>query len=281
MATLPETSSERPGRYVASEIGDPGTRCSCHSQMANGCVEALEEGGRRAASELRREILRMFAGRSLRSVNVDLPYDAVERQQLCDLLDELGPRAPTLLDPWTTHDLAAHLVLREHDLLAAPGLVVPGAWGRFAERRRVGLTETRFTDLVATIRSGPPHGFFRIEWVRRVAKPQRVLRPPRGRAPRKRLRTPHQPSRRRRRALPQCRPYALVPIAPATRRRARPRVGRNGQGHQSTEGATNRSPERASRRVAPVSFRATDAADVEICGSSEAIEALQRTSFGM
>ena len=61
--------------------------------MANGCVEALEEGGRRAASELRREILRMFAGRSLRSVNVDLPYDAVERQQLCDLLDELGPLA--------------------------------------------------------------------------------------------------------------------------------------------------------------------------------------------
>jgi len=55
-------------------------------------------------------------------------FDAVERAPLCDLLDELGPQAPTLLDRWTTRDLAAHLVLREHDLLAAPGLVVPGAW---------------------------------------------------------------------------------------------------------------------------------------------------------
>jgi hypothetical protein len=68
--------------------------------------------------------------RSLPSVKVaELPFDAIEREQLCDLLDELGPQAPTLLDPWTTHDLAAHLVLREHDFPAAPGLVVPGAWG--------------------------------------------------------------------------------------------------------------------------------------------------------
>jgi uncharacterized protein (TIGR03085 family) len=89
-------------------------------------------------------------------------FDSVERQQLCDLMDELGPRAPTLLGTWTTHDLAAHLVLREHDLRAAPGLVVPGAWGRFAERRRLALKSTAFPDLVATVRTGPPPGFFRI-----------------------------------------------------------------------------------------------------------------------
>jgi hypothetical protein len=60
-------------------------------------------------------------------VNVaDQLFDAIEREQLCDLLDELGPGAPTLLVTWTTHDLAAHLVVREHDLLAAPGLVTPG-----------------------------------------------------------------------------------------------------------------------------------------------------------
>src|SRR5262249_6128699 len=54
--------------------------------------------------------------RSLRSIDVaELLFDAIERQRLCDLLDELGPRAPTLLGPWTTQDLAAHLVLREHD----------------------------------------------------------------------------------------------------------------------------------------------------------------------
>ena len=99
----------------------------------------------------------------------DLLFDTIEREQLCDLLDELGPQAPTLLDPWTTHDIAAQLVLREHDFLAAPGLVAHGAWGRFAERRRLAWKKTAFKDLVATIRSGPPPGLFRIRWVRRVA----------------------------------------------------------------------------------------------------------------
>ncbi len=95
-------------------------------------------------------------------------FDAVERAQLGDLLDELGPDAPTLLDPWTTRDLAAHLVLREHDALAGPGLVLPGAWGRLAEQRRGVLALRDFSWLTATIRSGPPPGFFRIGWVRRL-----------------------------------------------------------------------------------------------------------------
>ncbi|WP_344263816.1 TIGR03085 family metal-binding protein [Actinomadura napierensis] len=94
--------------------------------------------------------------------------DAVERAQLADLFDELGPRAPTLLAPWTTRDLAAHLVLRENDPLAGPGLVLPGRWSHFAERRRAALAASDFTTLVATFRSGPPPGFFRIGWVRRV-----------------------------------------------------------------------------------------------------------------
>jgi uncharacterized protein (TIGR03085 family) len=98
----------------------------------------------------------------------DLRFDAVERAQLSDLFDELGPEAPTLLAPWTTRDLAAHLVLREHDHLAGPGLVVLGAWGRFAERRRRALALRDFAGLIATIRSGPPPGFFRIGWVRRL-----------------------------------------------------------------------------------------------------------------
>ena len=32
-------------------------------------------------------------------------FDAIERKHLADLFDELGPDAPTLLDPWTTCDL--------------------------------------------------------------------------------------------------------------------------------------------------------------------------------
>jgi hypothetical protein len=52
-------------------------------------------------------------------------FDAVERAQLADLLGELGPGAPTLLAPWTTRDLAAHLVLRERNPLAGPGWSCP------------------------------------------------------------------------------------------------------------------------------------------------------------
>lgn len=96
-------------------------------------------------------------------------FDAEERAQLCDLLEELGPGAPTLLAPWTARDLAAHLLLRERDPLAGPGLVLPGAWRRLAERRQTALAEEHFTGLVEVLRSGPPQGFFRVGWVRGLA----------------------------------------------------------------------------------------------------------------
>lgn len=100
----------------------------------------------------------------------DAPLDAQERRELCDLFDELGPSVPTLLDGWTCHDLAAHLVLREHDFVAGPCMVLPGPFERFAERRRAALAaRSDFAGLVARIRSGPPVGFFRIPWVREMA----------------------------------------------------------------------------------------------------------------
>lgn len=98
----------------------------------------------------------------------DVFFDALEREQLANLLDELGPDAPTLLDPWTTRDLAAHLVLRESDMVAAPGILIPGPWGRFADQRREALTRHDFPRLVATIRSGPPRGLFRVKWLRQL-----------------------------------------------------------------------------------------------------------------
>lgn len=99
-----------------------------------------------------------------------VPLDAQERFELCDLLDELGPSAPTLLDGWTTHDLAAHIVLRERDLVAGPCIVLPGPFQRFAEGRRTRLATNRdFGWLIARIRSGPPVGLFRIGWVRALA----------------------------------------------------------------------------------------------------------------
>jgi len=97
------------------------------------------------------------------------PFDAQERLELCDLFAELGPFVPTLLDGWTAHDLAAHIVLRERDLIAGPCIALPGPFQRFAERRRAALAKSKdFAWLVTRIRSGPPIGFFRIGWVRSV-----------------------------------------------------------------------------------------------------------------
>src|SRR5436190_2698740 len=99
----------------------------------------------------------------------DLAFDAQERRKLCDVFDELGPSVATLLEGWTAHDLAAHIVMRERDLIAAPCLVLPGPCARFAERRRQQrAAQQDFASLVAQIRSGPPPGFFRIGWVRSV-----------------------------------------------------------------------------------------------------------------
>lgn len=99
----------------------------------------------------------------------DLPFDAQERLALCDLFDELGADAPTLLEGWSAKDLAAHIVLRERDLIAGPCIVLPGPFQRFAERRRAQLAERRELEwLVTRIRSGPPPGPFRIGWVRSV-----------------------------------------------------------------------------------------------------------------
>jgi uncharacterized protein (TIGR03085 family) len=99
----------------------------------------------------------------------DLAFDAHERRRLCDTFDELGPSAATLLEGWTAHDLAAHIVLRERDPVAGPCMVLPDPFRRYAERRRTRLAERRdFRWLVARIRSGPPPGFFRIGWVRAV-----------------------------------------------------------------------------------------------------------------
>lgn len=96
-----------------------------------------------------------------------VPFDATERAALCDLFDSLGPDAPTLLDGWTTKTLAAHLLLRERDPLAAPGLVLPGPPARFAERRTAAMVDSHdFGWLVSRLRSGPPFGFFRLGWVR-------------------------------------------------------------------------------------------------------------------
>ena len=85
-----------------------------------------------------------------------MSYSREERLALCALLDKTGPDAPTLCEGWTTGDLAAHLVLREHRPDAAAGVVggpLAGYTARVQQRIRA---RTPFPDLVRIIRSGPP-----------------------------------------------------------------------------------------------------------------------------
>jgi uncharacterized protein (TIGR03085 family) len=95
-------------------------------------------------------------------------FDAAERAQLCDLLDQLGPDAPTVPAGWTTFDLLTHLVQRERDPIGAPGIVIPGPLRSLSEKRRKALRAKGFTELVQTLRQGPPAGLFRLGWVRKV-----------------------------------------------------------------------------------------------------------------
>lgn len=84
------------------------------------------------------------------------PLDARERSELCDLLLDLGPDAPTLCEGWQTLDMAAHLVVRERDPRA--GLAILGG-DRFSglESRLMDGAKARGLDaLVERLRSGPP-----------------------------------------------------------------------------------------------------------------------------
>ena len=78
-----------------------------------------------------------------------------ERAELCELFLERGPDQPTLCGDWTTRDLAAHLVVRERRPDAAIGIVVSKAAG-YTDKVQAGVADTEWTDLVETVRSGPP-----------------------------------------------------------------------------------------------------------------------------
>lgn len=78
-----------------------------------------------------------------------------ERAALCDLLESVGPDAPTLCEGWTTLDLAAHLVVRERRIDTGPGLLVPALAG-WTDRVRKQAKTRGLERLVKDIRSGPP-----------------------------------------------------------------------------------------------------------------------------
>ncbi|MEC3975054.1 TIGR03085 family metal-binding protein [Amycolatopsis sp. H20-H5] len=79
---------------------------------------------------------------------------ADERRALSVLFEEVGPDAPTLCEGWRTRDLAAHLLVREHRLDAAPGIMVP-ALAPHTQRVQDKYAARPWTELVAQVRSGP------------------------------------------------------------------------------------------------------------------------------
>ncbi|OBB31326.1 TIGR03085 family protein [Mycolicibacterium peregrinum] len=79
-----------------------------------------------------------------------------ERAALVESMRAAGPDAPTLCEGWTARDLAAHLVVRERRLDAAPGILVPQLAG-YTDRVQQKVTEsTEWADLLDQITSGPP-----------------------------------------------------------------------------------------------------------------------------
>ena len=87
---------------------------------------------------------------------MDKNYAQIERQELCDLFESVGPDHTTLCEGWSAADLAAHLVLRENSLKAV-GLVAPGFLAKKLAKATKKLAKKKsFEELVDKVRSGPP-----------------------------------------------------------------------------------------------------------------------------
>jgi uncharacterized protein (TIGR03085 family) len=82
-----------------------------------------------------------------------------ERADLADLLERVGPDAPTLDEGWDTAHLAAHLAVRDRRPDALPGYALEqvsprlGAWAHHVEDRL--RTTTPYPEVVSRVRSGP------------------------------------------------------------------------------------------------------------------------------
>ena len=78
-----------------------------------------------------------------------------ERLLLADLLESVGPEAPTLCEGWTTRDLAAHLVVRERRGDAAGGLLIKALAPRL-EKVQAEYAAKPYEELIRLFRTGPP-----------------------------------------------------------------------------------------------------------------------------
>ncbi|MFH9863801.1 TIGR03085 family metal-binding protein [Streptomyces sp. NPDC017202] len=78
-----------------------------------------------------------------------------ERLLLAELLETLGPEAPTLCEGWRTRDLAAHVVVRERRPDAAGGILVKQLASRL-DRTMEEFAAKPYEELIQLIRTGPP-----------------------------------------------------------------------------------------------------------------------------
>jgi uncharacterized protein (TIGR03085 family) len=79
-----------------------------------------------------------------------------ERAALVTTMRGVGPEQPTLCGDWTTRDLAAHLVVRERRVDAAPGILIPKFAGYTARVQEQVTAQNDWNVLLDQIASGPP-----------------------------------------------------------------------------------------------------------------------------
>lgn len=84
-----------------------------------------------------------------------------QREKLADALVAAGPDAPTLCEGWSTHDLAAHIVLRDRRPDAALGMLVSPLAGHLDNVTKAYRGEA-FDSLVGKVRSGAPYSPLRL-----------------------------------------------------------------------------------------------------------------------
>ena len=207
----------------------------------------------------------------------------LERDALCDTFVASGPDAPTLCSPWTTADLAAHLVVRERRPDLAPGIWLPPLASRL-EHGMQAYAARPWPELVDLVRSGPPAWSparvaavdDSVNFLELFVHHEDVLRGDGTPGPRREL------SERHSRALWK----ALLRLGGAYFRRVPAGVvlrtpdGRSHQSRRASELGTVVLEGEPSELVL-VAFGRRRAADVEVSGSDEAVAALWGSRLGL
>ena len=204
---------------------------------------------------------------------------SIERAALCDLLDAVGPDAPTLCEGWTTRDLAAHLVVREGRPDVNAGIVIPPLAG-WTKRVQDKTATGDYAALVERVRTGPPtFSMFNLPGVDANANAFEYL-------------VHHEDVRR---AQPDWEPRDLPPKAVDSLWTRLEKSGAKFIFRRATTGVTVRRPDGASIVARPgddmvtitgepvelilQAFGRGEHARVEITGEAEVIEAFHGTSF--